>query len=81
MSDDVVNAVCEGDAVDERALQRLAHDAVDVTIATVGSEQVHFIAKHGFYFFSILLCKGNDLSIHWAWLAHDSKYQHRLRVI
>src|SRR3990172_6872051 len=61
VGDDIIDAIGEGDAINKRTLKRLTHNAVDVTIAAVSGEQIHFIAKHGFYFFSILLCKLNNL--------------------
>jgi hypothetical protein len=43
--DNIVNAVGQRDAIDERTLERLAHHAIDIAVAAVGSEQIEVVAK------------------------------------
>jgi len=60
MRNDVVNAVGKRDAIDERTMERLSHDTVDVSIAAIGSQQVEILRRHGLDMLCPFLYKGND---------------------
>ncbi len=57
MGDDIVNIVGKSNAIHQRTLKRLAHDTVDETVAVVGGDHIHVIAKHGLEMLRALPCK------------------------
>ena len=61
MGDKVVHAVGERSAVDQGTVERLAHDAVNISIAAVRNQQVEILAEHGLHMLSAFTCQGNHL--------------------
>ncbi len=61
MSDDVVDPVGYGDAVQQGTLERLPHDAVDIPVAAIGGQQVEILAEHGLHVSRTFLCHRDDV--------------------
>src|SRR6266487_4288237 len=60
MCNDVVNTVSKRDAIYEWTMERLSYDAVDISIAAIGSQQIEILAEHRLDMLGAFLCKGND---------------------